>query len=76
MAGTPGTSSKVSVATRLARFAAAGAALVGLGIFARRRAAGPASRRPDDDGGLAGVREPRRPIPPTLVDAGAAVPDN
>jgi len=41
-----------------------------------RRSAGAAGRRRGDGGGLAGVREPRRPVPPTLVDAGAAVPED
>jgi len=57
------------------RMLAAAAALGGLLLFwrKRRKPAGAGGRGRDDDGGLAGVREPRRPLPPTLVDAGAAV---
>ena len=40
----------------------------------RRVVAGRSGRGPDDGGGLAGVREPRRPLPTTLVGAGAATP--
>jgi hypothetical protein len=53
------------------------AALGGLLLFNRsRRSAGSGGRGPDHGGGLAGVREPRRPVPPTLVDAAAAVPED
>jgi hypothetical protein len=50
----------------------------GLYLLLRRRrrvAAGRTGRGPDDGGGLAGVREPRRPLPTTLVGAAAATPD-
>ena len=58
-------------AVLVAVVAAAGLVLVGL----RWRKSALGRRGPDDDGGLAGVREPRRPLPPTLVDAGAAEGD-
>lgn len=52
-----------------------GAALAVLGAFGlrrrRRAATGP---RNGDGGGLAGVREPRRPLPTTLSSAGAGHP--
>jgi len=50
---------------------AALAVLGALGLRRRRAAAGP---RNGDDGGLAGVREPRRPLPTTLSSAGAGHP--
>jgi len=40
----------------------------------RRRVPAGGGRGPDDGGGLAGVREPRRPLPRDLVDAAAATP--
>ena len=40
----------------------------------RRVRAGAAGRGPDDGGGLAGVREPRRPLPRDLIGAAAAPP--
>ncbi|HET8590418.1 MAG TPA: hypothetical protein VFM01_12365 [Nakamurella sp.] len=51
----------------------------GLALLLRRRrgrrvAAG--GRGPDDGGGLAGVREPRRPLPKDLVGAAAATPED
>lgn len=50
------------------------AATMGLAVlFWRRRT----TRRRGEGGGggdLAGDREPRNPVPPTLVDAGVAVP--
>jgi len=57
--------------------AAAGLAAVGaaLAFWRWRRERAGAGRRPDDDGGLAGVREPRRPVPPVLSGAAAAQPD-
>jgi hypothetical protein len=60
----------------MSRLVAAAAAVGGLLLFwrSRRRRASTGGRGRGDDGGLAGVREPRRPVPPTLVDAGAAVP--
>jgi hypothetical protein len=56
--------------------AAAGlAAVAGLLAFWRwRRQPAGAGRRPDDGGGLAGVRELRRPVPPVLSGAAAADP--
>lgn len=48
---------------------AALAVLGALGLRRRRRAA--AGPRNGDGGGLAGVREPRRPLPTTLTSAGA-----
>jgi len=51
----------------------AAAAAVGavLAFWRKRRSAGAGGRGRRDDGGLAGDREPRNPIPPTLVDSGA-----
>jgi hypothetical protein len=48
----------------------------GLYLVARRRSRVPAGsgRWHEDGGGLAGVREPRRPLPRDLVGAAAAVP--
>lgn len=43
-----------------------------LGVRRRRPAGLP--RRGDDGGGLAGDREPRTPLPVTLVDAVAGTP--
>jgi hypothetical protein len=40
----------------------------------RRREPAGSGRRRDDGGGLAGVREPRRPLPRDLTGAAAAVP--
>lgn len=40
----------------------------------RRRVPAGTGRWRDDGGGLAGVREPRRPLPRDLVGAAAAVP--
>lgn len=40
----------------------------------RHRVGAGSSRRGDDGGGLAGVREPRRPLPKDLVGAAAAEP--
>lgn len=52
------------------------AATGGLYLLFRRRRRVPAGtgRRRDDGGGLAGVREPRRPLPRDLVGAAAATP--
>ncbi len=50
-----------------------GAALAALGAAGlRRRRKATAGPRNSDGGGLAGVREPRRPLPTTLTSAGAA----
>ena len=46
-------------------------AIVTLG---RRRRAAAAPRRDDEGGGTAGDREPRNPLPTTLVDVGAGIP--
>lgn len=48
----------------------------GLYLLVRRRRRVPAGtgRWRDDGGGLAGVREPRRPLPKDLVGAAAAEP--
>lgn len=56
--------------------AAAGLAAVGalLAFWRWRRQPAGAGRRPEDGGGLAGVREPRRPVPPVLSGAAAADP--
>jgi hypothetical protein len=56
--------------------AVAGLAAVGgfLAFWRWRRQPAGAGRRPDDGGGLAGVREPRRPLPPVLRGAAAADP--
>ena len=66
-----------SITRALAKVAVAAGALGGLVLFwRRRRPAGSGSGRRDGGGGLAGVREPRRPVPPTLVDAVAAHPED
>jgi hypothetical protein len=48
----------------------------GLILLVRRRRRRPVvpGRRGEDGGGTAGVREPRRPLPTTLVGAAAAEP--
>lgn len=55
-----------------------GAAAVGvlgaLGLRRRRAAGSGPNRRGDGGGGLAGDREPRRPLPPVLTSAGAPHP--
>lgn len=52
-----------------------GAALAVLGALRlRRRRKAAAGPRNSDGGGLAGVREPRRPLPTTLSSAGAGHP--
>ena len=57
------------------RAAAVAGAAAGFVLFRRwRRTAAAGRRGPEDSGGTAGVREPRNPVPPTLVDAGAAEP--
>jgi hypothetical protein len=57
-----------------------GAAVAAVGAFLafwrKRRSAGPGGRGWRDGGGLAGDREPRNPVPPTLVDAGAGTPQD
>ena len=61
----------------VAKLVAAAAAVGGLLLFFmyHRKPAGSGGRGRDEGGGLAGVREPRRPLPPTLVDAGVATPE-
>jgi hypothetical protein len=63
--------------TKVIKRVAAGLAAVGaaLAFWRWRRAPAGAGRRPDDGGGLAGVREPRRPVPPVLSGAVAGQPD-
>jgi len=46
-------------------------AIVTLG---RRRRTGPGRGRGDTGGGTVGDREPRNPLPTTLVDSGAGIP--
>jgi len=48
-------------------------AIVTLG---RRRRTTARPRRGDEGGGTAGDREPRNPLPTTLVDAGAGIPSD
>lgn len=70
----PGQMSIKGVVTRsVALVAVIGGSLL---FWRSRRPAGSGGRPGDDGGGLAGVREPRRPVPPTLVDAAAAVPQD
>jgi hypothetical protein len=68
-------SGQMTVKRTVPKVVAVVAAMGGLLLFfrSRRKPAGGGGRGRDDDGGLAGVREPRRPLPPTLVDTGAAV---
>jgi hypothetical protein len=66
-----------SRARRVVRIVVVPLALLGALLTIRRRrlrAGGP--RRGDDSGGTAGDREPRNPLPSTLVDAGAGIPSD
>lgn len=46
----------------------------GLALVRRHRRQIAGGGPPEGGGGLAGVREPRRPIPPTLTTVGAPTP--
>ncbi len=52
------------------------AVLAALAFWRRRRKVGGGPRRPDGCGGPAGVREPRRPVPPVLTSVGAPMPES